>query len=64
PTRAHINIAWGMGYDNFPLTTIEEKKRYIPRAYEEQWMLFLEHDPEATVVKVESTGRGFNTVII
>jgi glyoxylase-like metal-dependent hydrolase (beta-lactamase superfamily II) len=64
PTRAHINIAWGMGYDNFPLTTIEEKKRYIPRAYEEKWMLFLEHDPEAAVVKVESSGRGFNTMII
>ena len=45
PTAAHLSIPWVMGYDNFPLTTIREKKRYLSRALEEEWILLLEHDP-------------------
>lgn len=44
PTAAHLSMPWVMGYDNFPLTTIQEKKKYLVRAVEEHWTLVLEHD--------------------
>lgn len=52
PTLAHLPIPWVMGYDNFPLTTIEEKKKYFARAVEEHWTLLLEHDPANVAVTV------------
>ncbi len=64
PTKAQINFPYVMGYDNFPLTTLEEKKRIIPKMYEEKWMLFLEHDPVDAIVTIEATERGFKTVPI
>jgi glyoxylase-like metal-dependent hydrolase (beta-lactamase superfamily II) len=45
PTRAHIQLAWIMGYDLYPLTTLEEKRLLLAQAVEEGWTLFLEHDP-------------------
>ncbi len=44
PTSAHIAIPYIMGYDNFPLTTLEEKKAFLPEAYEREWVLCFEHD--------------------
>ncbi|MCF7805944.1 MAG: MBL fold metallo-hydrolase [Candidatus Marinimicrobia bacterium] len=52
PTTAHLSIPWVMGYDNFPLTTIEEKKEYLARAVEENWTLLLEHDPNTVAITV------------
>lgn len=64
PTKAHINLPYIMGYDNFPLTTLEEKKKYVPKFYEESWQLFLEHDPVDALVKLEQTERGFKAVAV
>ncbi|MDZ4744785.1 MAG: MBL fold metallo-hydrolase [bacterium] len=53
PTGAHIGIAYGMGYDNFPLTTMAEKKKILPVIVDEQWLVVFEHDAlrqSATVV--------------
>lgn len=44
PTSAHINYAYGLGYDNFPLTTLAEKKKYFNQAVEENTLLVFEHD--------------------
>lgn len=44
PTGAHISIPYGMGYDNFPLTTIAEKKLFLPRIIDERWIVIFEHD--------------------
>jgi glyoxylase-like metal-dependent hydrolase (beta-lactamase superfamily II) len=63
PTKAHVQVPWIMGYDNFPLTTLEEKKHFLPQAYEEKWSLFFEHDPsDSPISKVDSTPKGFRTV--
>jgi glyoxylase-like metal-dependent hydrolase (beta-lactamase superfamily II) len=45
PTRAHIQLAWMLGYDLYPLTTLEEKRLLLAQAVQEGWILFLEHDP-------------------
>ncbi|SRR5579883_379638 len=62
PTKAHISLPWIMGYDNFPLTTLEEKRALLPEAYESKWMLFFEHDPGNPLVRIESTPKGFKPV--
>src|SRR4029079_13280899 len=32
PTTAHAPLPWIMGYDLYPLTTLENKKLWLPRA--------------------------------
>jgi glyoxylase-like metal-dependent hydrolase (beta-lactamase superfamily II) len=56
PTTAHLRSSWGMAYDLYPLTVIEEKKMILAQAAEERWTLFFEHDPRiaACTVKEEN----------
>ena len=44
PTSAHLDTTWGMGYDLYPLTVIEERKRFLSRAIPEQWLVLFTHD--------------------
>jgi len=60
PTASHIPIPWVMAYDNNPLTTIEEKKRVLPKVVEENWILFFEHDPYRAAGTVQLTDKGFS----
>jgi glyoxylase-like metal-dependent hydrolase (beta-lactamase superfamily II) len=46
PTSAHVPYAWIMGYDLYPLTTLENKKLWLPRAMEGDWLCVFEHDPD------------------
>ncbi len=52
PTRAHIKVSWVMGYDLFPVTTIEEKKMILAQALEDDGILFFEHDPEVAACRL------------
>ena len=60
PTASHIPIPWVMAYDNNPLTTIEEKKRLLPKIVEENWILFFEHDPFRAAGTAQLTDKGFS----
>lgn len=44
PTTAHLGLPWIMGYDLYPLTTLENKKRWIPEAIQEGWIALFAHD--------------------
>lgn len=46
PTTAHISYPWIMGYDLYPLTTLENKKKWIPVAAREEWLCLFAHDPQ------------------
>jgi glyoxylase-like metal-dependent hydrolase (beta-lactamase superfamily II) len=59
PTASHIPLPYIMGYDNYPLTTLEEKKRILPKAVEENWILAFEHDPFRKAGTVEKTEKGY-----
>jgi glyoxylase-like metal-dependent hydrolase (beta-lactamase superfamily II) len=59
PTVAHIPYVYIMGYDIRPLVTLEDKKKYLKRAYEEGWILMFEHDPADTAVKLEMSEKGY-----
>ena len=59
PLSSHINLPYIMGYDLQPLVTLEEKKKLLPQAVEENWMLFFEHDPEMAAATITATEKGF-----
>jgi glyoxylase-like metal-dependent hydrolase (beta-lactamase superfamily II) len=46
PTTSHLNLPYLMSYDLFPLQTMEQKERLLPRALKENWVSFFEHDPK------------------
>lgn len=59
PTTSHVPWPYVMAYDVRPLVTIEEKKKIFGRAYEEKWILYLEHDPATEAITLKPTEKGF-----
>jgi glyoxylase-like metal-dependent hydrolase (beta-lactamase superfamily II) len=59
PTASHIPLPYIMGYDNYPMNTLEEKRRILPQAVDENWILAFEHDPFCAAGTVELTDKGF-----
>jgi glyoxylase-like metal-dependent hydrolase (beta-lactamase superfamily II) len=45
PTTAHLPFVWIMGYDLYPMTTLENKKKWIPEAARGRWLALFAHDP-------------------
>ena len=58
PTGAHVPVPYVMGYDNFPLTTIEEKKRLLPQIIDEEWIVVFEHDALRDAARIQMGSRG------
>ncbi len=54
PTASHLPLPYLMGYDLYPLTTIEEKRRYLQQACDENWIIALEHDPNHPAIRIQS----------
>jgi glyoxylase-like metal-dependent hydrolase (beta-lactamase superfamily II) len=44
PTEFHLCVSHVMSFDIRPLTTINEKAKFLKTAYENNYILFLEHD--------------------
>ncbi len=59
PMSAHVRVAWVMGYDCFPLTTIEEKKKILKDAAEKETIIFFEHCPYMHGARVKNNGRDY-----
>jgi len=59
PTTSHIPLPYIMGYDLQPLVTLAEKKSLLQKAADDNWMLFLEHDTDTSIVTVTQTQKGF-----
>ncbi len=52
PTVAHLPLPYIMGYDLYPMTTLETKRAILRDATREGWLFLLEHDPDHLVVRV------------
>ncbi len=58
PSAAHLPIPYVMGYDMFPLTTLNEKKTFLTEALENDYILFFQHDPVIECCTLQQTERG------
>jgi glyoxylase-like metal-dependent hydrolase (beta-lactamase superfamily II) len=58
PTSAHLDLNWVMGFDLYPLETIESRKRYYAQAIPEKWLTVFTHDPNLPWAYVEADEKG------
>ncbi|MDX1445596.1 MBL fold metallo-hydrolase [Lishizhenia sp.] len=58
PSTGHIPLPYVMGYDTRPLLTLDEKGKFLQRAAEEEYILFLEHDSVNECCTVKQTEKG------
>lgn len=58
PTVGHIKLPFIMGYDIRPLKTLEEKDVFLNLAANDNYYLFLEHDPIHELITVKQTEKG------
>ena len=61
PSVAHIPLPYVMGYDMFPLTTLNEKQRFLQEALDNNYILFFEHDPQVECCSVQLTEKGIRS---
>ncbi len=52
PTVAHLGYPWIMAYDLYPLTTLENKKKWLPLAAREGWTVIFGHEVQTPVTKL------------
>jgi len=48
PTAAHLPEVWVMGYDLFPLDTLNFKRSFVREAIDGEYLIVFEHDPHIT----------------
>ena len=58
PSVGHIPVNYVMGYDTRPLLTMQEREPFMKRAADEEYILFLEHDPVNECCTVQHTDKG------
>ncbi len=52
PTAAHLPLPFIMGYDLYPVTTLETKRAVLKDAIRENWLILFEHDPDLKAVRL------------
>jgi len=58
PSVGHIPLPYVMGYDMFPLQTLKEKKDFLTESLQNDYILFLEHDPINECCTLKETEKG------
>lgn len=58
PSAGHIPLPYVMGYDMFPLTTLQEKKAFLEEAVNGNYTLLFEHDPRIECCNLQRTEKG------
>ena len=56
PMRAHVPFAWIMGYDLYPVETLEVKKKLLPQAAREGWACLFYHKPDEPLCTLVEVG--------
>lgn len=57
PLRAHVRFPWIMGYDLYPVETLEAKKKLLPQASRENWICLFYHDPDEPLCRLIETEK-------
>jgi len=58
PSVGHLPLPYVMAYDMFPLKTLAEKQAFLDEAVENNYILFLEHDPINECCTLQRTEKG------
>lgn len=58
PSIGHIPLPYVMAYDMFPLTTLNEKQKFLKEAVDKEYILFFEHDPLNECCTLGMTEKG------
>lgn len=58
PSVGHIPLPYVMGYDTRPLLTLSEKEKFLKKAAQEEYILFLEHDHDNECCTLKETEKG------
>jgi len=58
PSTGHIPLPYVMGYDIRPLETLKEKEQFLNEAADNNYIIFLEHDPVNECCTVKHTEKG------
>ena len=58
PTSHHTDPTWVMGYDLYPLDSINNRHRFYKRAIPEKWLVVFTHDHEVPWAYVEIGEKG------
>jgi len=58
PTSWHLDLAWVMSFDLFPLETMESRKNYYAEAIPQKWLTMFTHDTKMPWAYVEKDERG------
>jgi len=64
PLRAHVRYPWIMGYDLYPVETLDAKKKLLPQAARENWVCLFYHDPDEPLCRIVEEGRKLTPVPI
>jgi glyoxylase-like metal-dependent hydrolase (beta-lactamase superfamily II) len=60
PTAAHLSYPWIMGYDLYPMTTLESKHKWLPIVAKENWTIVFGHEPHIPAAKLREREGGFD----
>ena len=58
PSKFHLPLPWVMAYDIRPLVSMHEKEHFLNVAAQNDFILFLEHDPETEAITVKQSEKG------
>ncbi len=58
PTANHLDPTWVLGYDLYPLTTIDNRHRFYAEAIPEKWLVAFTHDHQTPLAYVEMGDKG------
>lgn len=53
PTAAHLPLPYIMGYDLYPMETLEFKRGFLAEAEAREYLILFEHDPEIAAGRIE-----------
>jgi glyoxylase-like metal-dependent hydrolase (beta-lactamase superfamily II) len=58
PTTSHLPLPWIMSFDLYPMTTLENKKKWLPQIVREGWLALFCHDARTPAARLrEQDGK-------
>jgi glyoxylase-like metal-dependent hydrolase (beta-lactamase superfamily II) len=63
PTHAHQNVLWVMAYDDYPMTSISQKQKWISYAIEKRAWFSFYHDAHYRALKWDENGEMITSLV-